>query len=52
MVRSFITRKKFKARQMNIDSRAKYFRSEESSETLTKRKFKSNEPLKTRKYEY
>ena len=37
---------------MAVDSRARYFKSDENRETITKRKFKQNEPLKTRKYIY
>ena len=38
--------------KFSIDSRTKYFKYEESSETVRKTKFKETEPLKTRKYTY
>ena len=52
LVRSYIERKKYKSRMMAINSRIKYFKAEESSETVSRRMFKQNEPLKTKKYVY
>ncbi len=52
LIRRFLQRRKYKVRQINMEKKAKYFKVEESKETVNFEPFNQNAPLVHRKYTY
>ena len=52
LVRGYLQKRKYKVQQMVVDLKTKYFKLEESRETLSPQQFNENLPTVVKKYTY